>query len=810
MRGVIGSVIVAVLLALPVCAQSSPPSTSQPATQPSPADRERFERLVRLIEDQNSPEARRTGVRELLLQPWPAEWIRARLVGVLDGPNAAARAAVAAVLAELPGHLHPDYLDPLTNTLALDDEAARQAAAFALASFADDRGINRLRFFVLSEEQPLAARLQVLEALGSAARRPAVAALFVLLDAPEPAIRQAALTAINHATGMDFDGNADAARAWWAQTREMPVAEWQQLQIQRLVAQDRRREAQLALIENRLARALRTTYLRTPEAERGALLMSYLGDEAEAVRLLGLELIQNLLAEGKTLSPELAAAARELLSAGSPRLRAAATRAVAALRDPADAERFLEMLTREASPEGRLALINGLGYVGPAAAVAPLCEQLSDPDPRIVTETLTALGRLAEREIIGADQRPHVVAALLAVFERSTPKDIAVRERVLWAMSRVAAPEFRPALLAALDAEEAVPVRRAAIRGLAALDGSNQADVDVADALITATADADVGVRRPAVELLAKRAVTDAHLQALFARLAVAQESEEAIRAAAWEGVVRVLGGRTPEDIERWIGKLPENGPTRHRRTLELLQLALTRVGEGEEQRAARGLLKGRIARQQAALGEAEAALATTQEAVELLQAAGHPQTAPHVGRWIALALEHLLYTPELVQRIQQLAPPPDDQLVWEQVRPMIAQRLTPARVEAAVNALEALQALPPLAWSEPVQADIAALDQQARGLLAEVDAQRVDAAIGKLLADAEDADAQASLRALGPRAIPQLRARLQAVIQDEAGDAGLEALLLKWARELQPDWGSYAIEAPREEKLRALERLSG
>ncbi|MBN2447503.1 MAG: HEAT repeat domain-containing protein [Phycisphaerae bacterium] len=789
---------------------ASQPATTQPAVAesagPAGTDTERIERLIALIEGQNSPAARRTGVHELLLIE-PRAQIQTRLLAILDGANLPAQTAIAEVLAAEPHHLDPRFVDPFVKILSSSDEDARMAAATALAMYPDDSGLDRLRAFVADTEQPLSTRTLVIETLGRLARRSTVALLVEWLDAPESTLRECALATLERATGMSFEGDADTARTWWVSERDLPPAEWQQHQIHRLVALVRQNRQQLGALETRLAKALRTAYQRTPDAERPVILASYLKDPLTTVQLLGLELVEAQLADGKSIPPEVNASVRGLLSTSEAAVRAAAVRAVVAQRDPADGDGLLAMLAKERHAEVRIALVNGLGYVGNAGAVAPMLDQLERPDGRLESEILTTLGRLAEREQIDAASRPRVVQTLLKVLDRCPAGEIVKRERTLWAMSRVADPQFLPVFVAALDARESVGVRQAAVRGLAVLD-----DASATAALVTATADPDVLVRRQAVELLARwaaKGADDGVVQALFGRLATSQESDEAIRQSAWDGACRALGRRPIQDIERWMAQLPEDGASRARRAIQLLELEAQQL-KTPETRAPLGLVQARIARQQVDLGEIDAALTSFDGALLNLHQAGATEAPAVAAELIRLALLNGRYTDVLAEGIRALNPPLNGQAVWDGLRETLEQRLVPEHAEQTVAALVLLHDVPPIAWPEGVVRSIEEMTGKAVAVLAEVDARRVNEWLAALDANPEDQAAKDGIVALGVRSVPALRERLRAIVTAEPPDAAAERRLHDLLKQVASGWLGFAADAPREDKLKALDALNG
>lgn len=679
------------------CVLLAAPCAAQPAaSQAAPSHAERLADLLGVIEGQNSPEVRRTVARELLLQGWPET--PARIVAILCGSNGPAKAAVAGALSELPAHLVPAYIEPLMAMLSDSDADVRAAAAAALAAYQNGGVTPRLRTIALDAGQPPEPRLAAIRALGLMTRREAVDSLAEALTDPDPAIAGAALRALEQATAMDFGGDVASARRWWDETRSLSREDWQQSQIERLVRKDRETRRRLEEVEGRLVRVLETSFLRAPDGERAAMLAGFVADSSTAIRLLGLRLTQVHLAEGKALPADLPEdflkQVRSLIASPDPRIQAAAIRTVASLRDPADGERFLTLLAESRRREVVQALINGLGYIGGPDAVAPLLDHLHQPDESIVTEAVAALGRLAERGVLAEDSREHVAERLLEVFERTSPNQVALRERTLWAMGIVADRRFGPALAAALAPTEAVAVRQAAARGLAALN-----DPAFADALIAAAQDPDPAVRKTAtVTLVALGAgERDRNLDALWRRLSPKEEADETIRQAAAQGVLGLLARRPADQLEVRLARLPANGSDQGARMLEFLRQLAKRVQEADATARDRlGVVETRTAALLVELGRPAEAVDAYLAALADLQAAG-AATAPRVALdLLRAALAAGRYDQSIASAITTSAPAPGPDEIWQAIVAEVEPRLTPEGADQALAMLSAIAEHPP------------------------------------------------------------------------------------------------------------------
>jgi HEAT repeat protein len=665
-----------------VCAVAQ--EASQPATLPTPSDHERLGDLIALIEGQNTPEGRRTIARELLLQRWPEA--TARLASLLSGTNGPAKIALASTLADLPQFLDPAYVEPLLGMMKDADAAVRQAAASALAAYPNNGVRGRLRELAGDREQPRLARLAAISALGQMTDREAIEALVANLGDPDPVVAQTALAAMSQATAMDFNDDIQAARAWWDESSALPREAWQQLQIDRLVRKDRETRRRLETVEARLSKLLEAGFLRAPDNERLALLTSYLTDATSAIRLLGLHLAQMHLAEGRSLPPELQDRIRDLLSSAEPREQAAAVQTVAALREPRDAERFLDLLRTVHNREVRLALFNGLGYIGNGAATEVLLRALEDPDEACAVEAVAGLGRLAERGVLETDARERVAAALLQAFEKMQPA--AARERVLWAMGNVADVRFGPALVAALDRRESVPVRLAAVRGIARLKNPQ-----LADALADAAGDPDASVRKAAIETLATigSSASDKQVQALWERVLAPAETDEAIRQAAWRSLLEVLSRGSSEDLERCIARLPGSTSQDTQRRIELLERLAKLVHDAEPvDRGRLGLVRARLAAQYVRLEQPAEAVAAYVAALTDLEAAKSDALHRVALELLRYALLNGWYDEAVAGALAAAFPANERQTLWQAAKTEIDSRLTPAAVDQAVAMLTA------------------------------------------------------------------------------------------------------------------------
>lgn len=692
-------------------------TATQPVTQTAPSNLERLNEQVALLEDpRNPPETRRAIARNLLLDHWPET--PNRLATLLGGSNAPAKIAVARALSELPQYLDASYIDPLIALLGDQDADVRASAGSALAASHSASVVPRLRDRALDRDQPRQTRLGAIGALGQMIEREAIDALAEALNDPDAGIASAALDGLQRAAAIDVGDDRDAALQWWEATRSLSDEAWHRQQVERLVQKDRETRARLNAIESRLFKVLEANFQKSTDAERAAQLADYLADPTPGLRQLGLMLVQKHLGEGKpldSLPKDVVARVREMLSSKLPAEQAAAVRTVASFRKPEDSAVFEDMLKTSKSRDVRLALINGLGYLGDDACVPTLLGALKGAEPETATEVFAALGRLAERDAVTDATRASIVAALNDAFAHTAGTQAAMRERILWAMGNVADPSFGPALAAGLDRAEAIAVRQQAVRGIAILK-----DPKLADALANAVNDADVVVRQTAVDTLASIGSSDRHLQALLSRVSSPPETDEGVRQSAWRGALNLIATRPEKEVDGWLNRLPGDDRQRAQRTAEVLQ-RLIRLAEGGRNGENGHLcaLRTRLGGVLSTLGQWGDALAAYQAALADTQDA---DTASRVKIAVELLRAALLggqYDEGVAATLAKIDLSHDADAYWRLIRTEIEPRLVPAEVVTARRMLSDIRRWPPCTWSQEASGGLSRLEARAAQVVA-------------------------------------------------------------------------------------------
>lgn len=810
---------IALVAALGACAAPGAAAAAPQATRPASSG------LLEQIEGQATPAARREFVRQILRDRGAAGV--QMLLPALAANGRPAQLYAASALADFPELLDDRCLVPLVAMLSDPDAEVRGAAAAALGAFPQERALAALRGVLLDGQTPRRARLAALDALERLGTRAAAGAAVAALDDSSSAVAAQALASLEQHAGRSF-ADAAEARAWWQEAQRLTESQWQALQIARLERRSMHFERRARELEARLVGALREVYLRTAEAERQQLLNAHLSDPLAGIRLLGLDLSQGELGQGRAIAPTTATLIHGLLDAPEPAVRAAAVQTVAAMRDPADESLLLDMLRREPMADVRAAIVSGLGFLGGAASVDALLECMRGSDSILLDAAVTSLGRLAERSALDADATRRVAGALLAAEQAPERPGAATRERLLWAMGRVADLRFAPRFVEALAGSEPAPVRIAALRGIAVLierpaSGPSQSQPTaprprpqldepqrsaLVNAIVPLVFDPEPTIRKAAVETLSQNAETPGQLEALWQAFARPGPNEEALRESAWRGVVRLLASKSVGEIESWVARLPDDAATRNQRRLELLLLAEKHAASEATDRARLGRIRAQIAEMRAQLAQPQAALDAYVAALDDLASADQPDALQVCVDLVLFALRSGGYDAALLRRLSERELPFDADAFWPILLAAFSRELEPRSADEVLGWLDRLAAEPPLSLSPAMQERLAQVRAAALRTRAEEDRAGVQLAIRRLADDPEDAEAAAQILALGKRAAPIVRDALAELLARSDPDPQQEAQLIGLLKQLVPTWPAYDPGAALEQKLEALKRL--
>jgi len=292
-------------------------------------------------------------------------------------------------------------LAPLRSALAGEGgDDAVTAAADAISAAPTAELMNLLAAVAIDADD--ARALVCASALETAGGRDALRALVTLMDASaeRPALRAQSAGSLEKLTGVRCDPDDPAPwREWWGQTEWLPEAEWQTA----LAATYRDRWLDAAADRDAYAARNESLYRRLyselPAEARTALLGEILSIPGRSMRLLGLELIERSLLNGRPVDASLAGATAEALADPDPRARRLAARSLARFAPGVSRAPALAALRVEKDNETAAAMMDLLAAGEPDETVAERCAPwldtpvpASDAAARVLVRAI-AIGR---------------------------------------------------------------------------------------------------------------------------------------------------------------------------------------------------------------------------------------------------------------------------------------------------------------------------------------------------------------------------------------------------------------------------------
>lgn len=785
----------------------TPPATVTTSTAPAAPSAE-LDQSFNLLTANNTPDARKLGAR-LLLESGD-EAALGKLVGVLSAnpPDLAAQLAVCAAIAEVEKP-SPQIVEPLISLLGNPRPDTLEGVTRAIRKFDSSIVVAKLRPIAIEPANPRPKRIGAIRALGALGEDvQALGVLAALLEDPNPAVRHAALMAFGEATGVSATDAAEAL-TWWRRTSSKTGEGWYRAIIESRAQQVSRLIRERTDLVRRLVSAYRDAYLATSESDRPRLIQSLLADELASVRILGLDLINDLITDRKEVSPEARARIAELTIDADARLRLKATRIVGDLRLSSASTQLIEAMQREIDDEVRAAQATTLGRLDDLAAQAPLMDRLDDDSPVVVGEAAGALGVLLRR---GGNRDPLTTQAaidkLQVRYGKLGPQDDELRERFIQAMANIGAASFRKVLESEIADNRSVRVRSAAISSLATCE-----DAGAADAIRPLTQASSPDIRMAAVSALGICGSDERDLEALRGRLDNDRESDAAIRMEAWESYL-LIARRLPAETQIRISDrmdLPDD-PSSQRHRLDLLKAL--RTDEAQFDALAQNLkidVLERMADAQVELKEFTSASASLEQAMRLLGGkqkeryaalALRSLSALFQGREDAAAVARLgeLFDGQQINGELEDTRGAADGIIAE-LKARLASASDGASYEAALGLINLLGGFAHKAG-----------DTFARELQSIRDAlwAKRDRSVDDLLAViARDPEAEAKLFHLGKQAVlPRIYDRLVRANPDDEAATDVEVRLVQLAKRFVPSWPGVEDGGTAGDREQALNRL--
>lgn len=363
---------------------------------------------------------------------------------------------------------------------ALTGEAGDDAAAAARDAIAEAPSAELLDLLAdVSSDAPAAQRPPFIDALERAGGRDAIRALVRVFNQTqaEPDVRARAARAIENLTGVPCPADSpEEWLAWWSRNEWLPEADWQT----ELATTMRRRWRAAADERNAYITRTESLYRRLfselPPEARTALLSEILTTPSRSLRMVGLELIERSLLNGRPVDPTLAPLTAEALTDPNPAARRLAARSLTRFAPLSSQDAALLALREEDDPNAAEALLELLAAGPPSAPAAEgathwlATPRTADGAARVIVHAIT--GGKSPGEAYEASLREPVRAAIGA-------RPGAALIDLLAVIGRDAEGDF----IAQLLPTASPPVASACVRALARMPGGYARLASVADEL---------------------------------------------------------------------------------------------------------------------------------------------------------------------------------------------------------------------------------------------------------------------------------------------------------------------------------------
>lgn len=801
-----GGLSVLLLLGSATCGLRAAPPIAPPAVA---AEAEAVEELVELVVgNPNTPQARAFGARRLLELKTPEA--EAALVRILSEGQPEAVMAVAGAVAQGRDTAPPALVPPLVGLLSSESLALRDAAEQALVHYRDGEVAARVGAMAQDRSASPSVRMSAVRVLGRlAGEASAVDALVAMADDPDARIRGEIWKVLGLLSGGRAGQDVESARRWWGESREGPASDrWRALLSAREAAMSRAAGESRALAE-RLRRALREQYAATPEAARVSRLADYLADPLAEVRATGASLVASMVADRMPIPASLVETMGRLVGDESVEVRRAALTAIGGLREPSLAPVLIARWPSETEPDLRRDLIVALGRLGNAEAIPFLIERVAEEnDPSVAALAATGLARLAGANNASAPAPSGVAEALTSLLERLDVAEVNARERVVEAMAVLGDARFVPTFLAMLD-DELPAVREAAVQGL-----TKVGDPGHILPLLARLQDDDAAVRLAAVEAVARLGNEPAHVDALLRHVDAPQEAEAGVRAAAWDGCLKIVRGWPIAEQIAWSGRLDPDLDRISAQRLVAVLYPIVKQTNPAEVTAELTESNARLGTALGSLGRHEEAAAAWQQ-VYAFYSAQKDARAVAAGVQLARSLLAIEQPDRAVELLSQLAvawPDADRTDAAGAVIDYLNGKLGSEQFDAVVEWSDrVLDTSPPL-FDTKARVRIAEFRAAALECRAAEDARHVEMWLAQMRGpEAEAAEAARQIHELGERAVPALVDGLRALLASDPPPTAAEdeRRILGLLQDLRSDWPGYAPNATREQKLAALSKVS-
>jgi HEAT repeat protein len=333
------------------------------------------------------------------------------------------------------------FLRELIAALVANRPRLRQVVAETLAGIGTPEVVKQLDTLARDAKVDLRVRQTALWTLGRTGQQAAIAAVMPHLDGPEE-LQRIATAALGDLTGQVHGSDVERWKTWWSKNKGMSREQWLEMRLAFHTSRAVRLEGELLRSRAQVIRLHQMLYARLPATERIGYLQALRDHEDPGVRALAVvfavemlgaapdgtrtrvlsEIVGRLthdtnsdvqrgavLALGRFTDAESSERLRELLTGGSPMVRAAATRALGVqargTNDEARARQkkvmpHLRKALEDKSLEVVIEAAEALGSLGAVEAGPVLTDLLRHPSESVRQTAAQALERSADASLL--------------------------------------------------------------------------------------------------------------------------------------------------------------------------------------------------------------------------------------------------------------------------------------------------------------------------------------------------------------------------------------------------------------------------
>jgi hypothetical protein len=547
-------------------------------------------------------------------------------------------------------------------------------------------------------------------------------------------------------------------------------------------------------------------YNASPKVQQTQIILELLSDPIDDVRILGITLTENMLAENEKIPPVLQQKIATMFNDPSPKVREVTALLEANLGGPEIIETLLSRLKNEPVPEVRVGILNALGHLKSPMALNAVLTNIESKDANEATAAAEAFAKIVAVKSLVGKPKASAAAVLNRRYKTATTgkNDAVLREALLTGMAALGDPSCTETLVKALKDPSGI-IRLAAVSGLAHLQ-----DNGTADKISLLISDDDRGVRQAAIAALGK---LNAHqyVGVILKRTNPKIEPDATVRNEAMQTVYSLLGKADSGALEKTLDTLENNDDTDSLR-IRIMQLHVNALKKEKAPSVAlvNSLMKLGARLQQT--GRTDEAVVIISEAYTQTQNNGNGFSKERLAQvWFAY-LEAMLIAND-PGSIELMAKQTDKKAFIQSLK-MLNKHL--------LKLTKTKEYLPAISLTIKAQKELdKRLDGNYKTFLTDtltaarkaqeiIDSETVAKLLPQLTAptEAESTAAETQLKSMGKRAITPLLKQLETVVSDKEENPKLEKTIYDILRQVAPNIAPYDLNADKKQRQEQIRNM--